>query len=158
MGPPALATDGNGKFLRPSDEVMLQFFERYGDITGCCAAPNFTLCIDLDGSGTMNSLSELRQLTTNLIVKLGLRIRVCSLTRIPSYPDVLAGWVQPDEIARLVEQQDENIDWDMGDFKAWCCFVLDSSYTDALCWAGFLRCWVSRHWSRLLFFFVAVLK
>ena len=94
MGPPALATDGNGKFLRPSDEVMLQFFERYGDITGCCAAPNFTLCIDLDGSGTMNSLSELRQLTTNLIVKLGLRIRVCSLTRIPSYPDVLAGCSQ----------------------------------------------------------------
>jgi len=92
MGLPVLATDGDGKFLRPSDELMLQFFERY----------------DHDGSGSMNSLSELRQLTTNLIVKLGLRIR-------------------PDEITRLVEQQDEHIDWNMGDFKAWFFEVLGFS-------------------------------
>ena len=46
--------------LRPADEVVQEFFNRY----------------DLDKSGTMNSTEELRQLATNLIVKCSIRIQV----------------------------------------------------------------------------------
>merc|ERR1712086_191865 len=46
--------DEDGKFLRPTDAQVHEYFERY----------------DLDESGTMNSHSELRQLTTNLLTDL----------------------------------------------------------------------------------------
>ena len=66
-------------------ETQLKYFNRY----------------DLDGSKTINSIKELLQLCTNLIVKLNLKVRI-------------------EELEALVDENDPGTQgWGFEDFKAW---------------------------------------
>ena len=56
---------------------------------------------DLDGSGTINSLHELSQLTTNLLFGIDFR-------------------AHPKAILARVNEEDPNLEWDIETFKEWC--------------------------------------
>lgn len=83
---PLLRIDSDGKYLRPLDEKVQEFFDKY----------------DLDVSGSMNSHTEIRQLTTNLLAS-ALKIR-----------EFKAGAIK-EEIAKLPE----NTDWSIDQYKEW---------------------------------------
>lgn len=83
---PAFRIDSDGKYLRPLDETVQTFFDKY----------------DLDMSGSMNSHTEIRQLTTNLLAT-ALKIREFKADNIKG------------EIAKLPE----DTDWSIDQYREW---------------------------------------
>ena len=92
--------------LRPLDEKVQEFFDKY----------------DLDVSGSMNSHTEIRQLTTNLLASAlkirEFKVRACCCTEFSikskSVCAQQAGAIK-EEIAKLPE----NTDWSIDQYKEW---------------------------------------